>query len=40
VISVLILTLPTAKAGGFLFLPLLHWLMPYSILMSYTVSTS
>ena len=34
------LTLPTAKAGGFLFLPLLHWQIPYGTAMSYTVSTS
>ena len=34
------LTLPTAKAGGFLFQPLLHWLIPYGIATSYTVSTS
>ena len=34
------LTLPTAKAGGFLFLPLLHWRIPYGTAMSYTVSTS
>ena len=31
---------PTAKLMGFLFLPLLHWLIPYGIAMSYTVSTS
>ena len=35
-----ILTLPTAKAGGFLLLPLLHWQTPYGTAMSYTVSTS
>ena len=35
-----LLTLPTAKAGGFLFLPLLHWLIPHGIATSYTVSTS
>ena len=35
-----VLTLPTAKAGGFLFLPLLHWQIPYGTAMSYTVSTS
>ena len=34
------LTLPTAKAGGFLLLPLLHWQTPYGTAMSYTVSTS
>ena len=34
------LTLPTAKAGGFLLQPLLHWLIPFGISMSYTVSTS
>jgi len=34
------LTLPTAKAGGFLLQPLLHWLIPYGIAMAYTVSTS
>ena len=34
------LTLPTAKAGGFLFLPPLHWRLPYGTAMSYTVSTS
>lgn len=40
------LTLPTAKAGGFLFLPLLHRLIPNNIYVvsgiatSYTVSTS
>lgn len=34
------LTLPTAKAGGFLLQPLLHWLIPCGISMSYTVSTS
>ena len=33
------LTLPTAKAGGFLFLPPLHWQIPYGTAMSYTVST-
>ena len=36
----LYLTLPTAKAGGFLLLPLLHWMIPCGISMSYTVSTS
>ena len=35
-----LLTLPTAKAGGFLLLPLLHWQTPYGTAMSYTVSTS
>ena len=35
-----ILTLPTAKAGGFLLQPLLHCLIPFGISMSYTVSTS
>lgn len=35
-----LLTLPTAKAGGFLLQPLLHWLIPFGISMSYTVSTS
>lgn len=35
-----ILTLPIAKARGFLFLPLLHWLIPKGIATSYTVSTS
>ena len=35
-----LLTLPTAKAGGFLLLPLLHWQTPYGTTMSYTVSTS
>ena len=35
----LLLTLPTAKAGGFLFLPPLHWQIPYGTAMSYTVST-
>ena len=35
-----ILTLPTAKAGGFLLQPLLHWMIPCGISMSYTVSTS
>ena len=34
------LTLPTAKAGGFLLQPLLHWMIPCGISMSYTVSTS
>lgn len=34
------LTLPTAKAGGFLLQPLLHWKIPCGISMSYTVSTS
>ena len=34
------LTLPTAKAGGFLLQPLLHWLIRYGIATSYTVSTS
>ena len=34
-----ILTLPTVKAGGFLFLPPLHWQIPYGTAMSYTVST-
>ena len=34
-----ILTLPTAKAEGFLFLPPLHWQIPYGTAMSYTVST-
>lgn len=34
------LTLPTAKSGGFLLPPPLHWRMPYGIAMSYTVSTS
>ena len=34
------LTLPTAKVGGFLLLPLLHWQTPYGTAMSYTVSTS
>ena len=34
-----LLTLPTAKAGGFLFLPPLHWQIPYGTAMSYTVST-
>jgi len=34
------LTLPTAKAGGFLLQPLLHWLIPYGIATAYTVSTS
>ena len=34
------LTLPTAKAGGFLLLPLLYWMIPCGISMSYTVSTS
>ena len=33
------LTLPTAKAEGFLFLPPLHWQIPYGTAMSYTVST-
>ena len=33
------LTLPTVKAGGFLFLPPLHWQIPYGTAMSYTVST-
>ena len=28
------LTLPTTKAGGFLFLPLLHWRIPYGTAMS------
>ena len=36
----LTLTLPTAKAGGFLLLPLLHWQTPYGTAMSCTVSTS
>ena len=31
------LTLPTAKAGGFLFLPPLHWQIPYGTAMSYLV---
>ena len=31
---------PTAEAVGFLLLPLLHWLVPYSTTTSYTVSTS
>ena len=35
----LLLTLPTAKAGGFLFLPPVHWQIPYGTAMSYTVST-
>lgn len=34
------LTLPIAKARGFLFLPLLHWIIPKGITMSYTMSTS
>ena len=34
------LTLPTAKAGGFLLQPLLHWMIPCGISTSYTVSTS
>ena len=34
------LTLPTVKTGGFLLQPLLHWLIPCGISMSYTVSTS
>ena len=38
-ISFNFLTLPTAKAGGFLFLPPLHWQIPYGTAMSYTVST-
>ena len=38
--SLNMLTLPTAKAGGFLLLTLLHWQTPYGTAMSYTVSTS
>lgn len=38
--NITLLTLPTAKAGGFLLRPLLHWLIPCDIAMSYTVSTS
>ena len=34
------LTLPTAKAEGFLLQPLLHWLIPFGTATSYTVSTS
>ena len=34
------LTLPTGKAGGFLFQPLQHLRTPYGIATSYTVSTS
>ena len=34
------LTLPTAKAGGFLLQSLQHRLISYDIAMSYTVSTS
>ena len=34
------LTLPTAKAGGFLPQPLLHWFNRNGIATSYTVSTS
>ena len=34
------LTLPTAKAGGFLLQPLLHWPIPFGTATSYTVSTS
>ena len=33
------LTLPTAKAGGFLLQPLLHWLIPFGTATSYTVTT-
>ena len=35
-----LLTLPTAKAGGFLLQPLLHWPIPFGTATSYTVSTS
>lgn len=34
------LTLPTAKAEGFLLLPLLHWPIPEGTATTYTLSTS